>query len=599
MRERVPLDATRPRQVGIQPPTSRSPWPPIPPPALLPPSPPRPPDGALPARPRDAARRHELELPGLGRGHDLRRSWQGRPGLGHRRQRVHRPADGLRPGHPRPRRRARRRLRQRADAPRRQLLAHERGRGPGDGAGQGADRLGRQGPDDGVGHRGDDARDARRPGLHRPRQDREVRGPVPRRPRLRPDQRHARRHGRARRRRQPGRAGLGPGHPGAPSPTRSSRPATTTSTLLRRLFERAGRGDRRDHRRAGPRQRPGDHAQAGLPPGDAGADRGVRDPADLRRGQDRLPASPGRRRRVLRDHAGPRHLRQGDGQRLPGGGLRRPRGGHERPARQGQPRRHVRRQPGRRGGRGQDARDPARHGRARDDPRRSGGGSRPASREILNPTGLPYALHRPPVDVRDHVHRRRSRPSTATGRTPTTSCTTRSRSGCTPAARCPSPTRASRGSSARRTPRATSSTGSSSIFEDSLDAALEDARTGGRRAQAAAARWRTRAPDERTRRDGPRRQRRPLGRSGGGAPARPRREPGRGRRDRAGAPARASTSRRRRASWPRSRSAAWSSRTTRPASTGSGSSSSASPSGPSGRSTCAASPCPSWSGSPG
>ena len=39
------------------------------------------------------------------------------------------------------------------------------------------------------GHRGHDARDAHRARLHRPRQDREVRGPVPRRPRLRPDQR--------------------------------------------------------------------------------------------------------------------------------------------------------------------------------------------------------------------------------------------------------------------------------------------------------------------------------------------------------------------------------------------------------------------------
>ena len=55
---------------------------------------------------------------------------------------------------------------------------------------------------------------------------------------------------------------------------------------------------------------------------------------------------------------------------------------------------------------------------------------------------------------------RRSRPSTATGRTPTTSCTTRSRSGCTPGARCPSRTAASRGSSARPTPRATRWTGS-------------------------------------------------------------------------------------------------------------------------------------------
>ena len=58
---------------------------------------------------------------------------------------------------------------------------------------------------------------------------------------------------------------------------------------LRTLFERARRGDRRDHRRAGPRQRPGDHARARLPQGDAGPDRGVRHPPDLRRGQDRLP----------------------------------------------------------------------------------------------------------------------------------------------------------------------------------------------------------------------------------------------------------------------------------------------------------------------
>ena len=115
-----------------------------------------------------------------------------------------------------------------------------RGRGRGDGAGQGADRLGRQGADDRVGHRGDDARDARRPGLHRPRQDREVRGPVPRRPRLRPDQRRAGRHVRARRRRRAGRAWPGAGASRTRSPTRSSRPATTTSSVLRRLFEERG-----------------------------------------------------------------------------------------------------------------------------------------------------------------------------------------------------------------------------------------------------------------------------------------------------------------------------------------------------------------------
>ena len=119
-----------------------------------------------------------------------------------------------------------------------------------------ADRLGRQGADDRVGHRGDDARDARRPGLHRPRQDREVRGPVPRRPRLRADQRLAGRHVRARRRRQAGPPGLGPGHPGRrrrhdhPGPLQPHRRAAPAVRAARR-------GDRRDHRRAGPRQRPG------------------------------------------------------------------------------------------------------------------------------------------------------------------------------------------------------------------------------------------------------------------------------------------------------------------------------------------------------
>ena len=100
----------------------------------------------------------------------------------------------------------------------------------------------------------------------------------------------------------PVRAGLGPRHPGRrrrhdhPGPLQQHRGAP-------RAVRGARRGDRRDHRRAGPRQRPGDHAQARLPPGDARADRGVRDPADLRRGQDRLPLRPGRRGRVLRHHA--------------------------------------------------------------------------------------------------------------------------------------------------------------------------------------------------------------------------------------------------------------------------------------------------------
>ena len=180
------------------------------------------------------------------------------------------------------------------------------------------------------------------------------------------------------------------------SPTRRSRlawgrgiPDAVADTIIPARYnniERAAhavrgarRGDRGDHRRAGPRQRPGDHAQAGLPPGDARPDRGIRDPADLRRGQDRVPLRQGRRGRVLRGHPGSRDLRQGDGQRLSGRGVRWPRGGHERPARQGQPRRHVRRQPGRRRGRGQDPVDPPRHRRARRRSMPPAGASRPAS----------------------------------------------------------------------------------------------------------------------------------------------------------------------------------------------------------------------------
>ena len=256
-------------------------------------------DRAVRTRPADAPRWDRLQLPGVGRRHGLRRSGQGRPGLGHGRQRVHRPADGLRPGHPRARRRPGRRSRQRADAPGHQLLAHLGGRGPGDGAPQGADRLGRQGPDDGLRHGSHDARDAHRAGLHRPRQDREVRRPVPRRPRLRPDQRLAGRHVRAGRPRRPGPAGLGPRHPGRrrghdhPGPLQQHRGPAPPVRGPRR-------GDRGDHRRAGPRQRPGDHAQARVPPGHARPDRGVRDPADLRRGQDRVPLRQGRRGRVLR-----------------------------------------------------------------------------------------------------------------------------------------------------------------------------------------------------------------------------------------------------------------------------------------------------------
>ena len=83
------------------------------------------------------------------------------------------------------------------------------------------------------------------------------------------------------------------------------------------------------------------------------------------------------------------------------------RGSHERPARQGQPRWHVRGQSRRGRGRGPDARDPARHRRPRDRPR-----GRPA--DAGRPPGDPQSegpavrLHRPSGDVRDHVHRHRA-----------------------------------------------------------------------------------------------------------------------------------------------------------------------------------------------
>ena len=75
-----------------------------------------------------------------------------------------------------------------------------------------------------------------------------------------------------------------------------------------------------------------------------------------------------------------------------------------RPARQGQPRRHLRRQPGR-GRRGrQDARDPPRHRRPGHDPRdrRARPGRAPHAPRREGPRLPP---HRPPVDVRRDVHR--------------------------------------------------------------------------------------------------------------------------------------------------------------------------------------------------
>ena len=214
-------------------------------------------------------------------------------------------------------------------------------------------------------------------------------------------------------------------------------------------------------------------------------------------------------------------------------------------------------------------------------------------KEILNPTGIPYHFTGHPVDVRDHV------PRGGRQRVPRLGDDG------------PRAVRRDRGRHARRGAMPEPDSREPwfmceahakgdivdrvlTSFSDSLDAALED------RAHGAALRRRTAAWPRRGRlspvngaqRDGPGRERGPLGRPGGGAPPGPRRQPGRGRRHRTRPPPRACTSPPRRGCWPRSRSAASSSRTTRPASTGSGSSSSASPSGPSGRSTCAGSPVP-------
>ena len=220
-------------------------------------------------------------------------------------------------------------------------------------------------------------------------------------------------------------------------------------------------------------------------------------------------------------------------------------------------------------------------------------------REVLDPNGPAVRVHRPSVHVRDHVHRHRAdrvprlgehRPRAVRRDRGRDARPRRDARAGLP--RAVVPVRGPRRRRHRRPGRSRSSP-----IRSTRPSRRAPRASPSRRPTSASAPWT--APTERAGRHGPRRQRGPLGRSGGGAPARPRREPGRGRRDRARPPARASTSRPPRACSPRSRSAASSSRTARPASTASGWSSSGWPSGPSGRSTCAGSPCPSSSGWPG
>ena len=114
---------------------------------------------------------------------------------------------------------------------------------------------------------------------------------------------------------QPGRAGVGPRHPRGRDPDDHPGSLQRDGGAAPDLRARRRR-HRRDHRRARARERAGDHAAARLPRGDARAHEGVRRAPHLRRGQDRLPVRARWRRRVLRRHAGPRDVREGDGQRL-------------------------------------------------------------------------------------------------------------------------------------------------------------------------------------------------------------------------------------------------------------------------------------------
>ena len=252
-----------------------------------------------------------------------------------------------------------------------------------------------------------------------------------------------------------GRASPGAAASPAPSRRRSSRPATTTSTSC------AGCSSAQGDEIAAIIVEPvlgnaqGIMPKPGLPPGDAGADRGVRDPADLRRGQDRLPLRAGGAAEFFGITPDLATYAKAMGNGYPAAAF-----GGRREVMSVLP-------------------DKVSHGGTY-------AGNRVAAAaavktlSILKDTDALETIHATGRRIQDGLTRdpqpdrarrttspgtrrcsgscsaRRRRPSTATGPPRTTSCTTRSRSACTPVARCRSPTRASRGSCARRTPRATS-----------------------------------------------------------------------------------------------------------------------------------------------
>ena len=529
-----------------------------------------------------------------------------------------------------------------------------------DGAHLRAHRLGRHGPHDRLGHRGDDARDAHRAGVHGPHQDREVRGPVPRRPRLRPDQRPAR----------------------TTSPT-----SATSDNPVGLAWGRGHPGRRRRHDHPGPLQQhrapcarsssaratrspaiivepvlgnaQGILPQAGLPPGDAGADRGVRDPPDLRRGEDRLPASPGAgppSSSASRRTSPPTPRRWATATRPPRSAARReimavlPKKVSHGGTYAGQP--------GRRRGRGRDALEILRDTAALEGDRGDRPGDPGGPRVDHRRDGPALPLHRSPVDVRDHVHRGDPGEYRDWANTDHEPSTTRSRSACRPAGRCPSRIsrepwfvceahdaadvatgrlEASRARSTRpsRRGRMAAETTRSPGAGPGLRAGLAPV-PGPADGKVRAARGRTAVAAGR-----PADRREPAGRptNGGAVPPAVSTEasrgtaalpapgdaeerefdgnavrsvdraaalllalgelPGGGRRHASSPAGSGSTRAPLRACWPRSSGAAWWSRTRRPGSTAWGSSSSGSPSAPRRRSTCGASRCRSSNASPG
>ena len=181
--------------------------------------------------------------------------------------------------------------------------------------------------------------------------DRQVRGWLPR-PRRQPARRGGVRAGHARH------ARLGRGH-------RGCRAGHDRDPVQRHPCDRGGvpqppGPDRRDHRRAGRRQRRRPGPPAGLPRGPARADHRQRRAAHLRRGDHRVPHGPGRCAGAVRDHARPDHAGQDHRRRHAHRRLRRPcrPDGPHRARGPRVPGRNAERAPALDGGRRGDARPP-------------------------------------------------------------------------------------------------------------------------------------------------------------------------------------------------------------------------------------------------